>query len=73
MDLPKRKNPSWICPKGAIANLEMATYRPVSNKGMAAKIGAEQPAYKIEYLPLPTKEELDEIAKAQALRKAQGV
>jgi hypothetical protein len=63
----------WICPKGAIANLETATYRPVSNKGMSAKVGEPQPAYKIEYLPLPTKEELEEIAKSQALRKAQGV
>jgi hypothetical protein len=63
----------WICPKGAIANLEAATYRPVSNKGMSVKVGPPQPAYKIEYLPLPTKEELEEIAKAQALRKAQGM
>jgi anion-transporting ArsA/GET3 family ATPase len=63
----------WICPKGAIANLEKATYRPVSNKGMKAIVGEPQPAYKVAYLPLPTKEELEEIAKAQALRKAQGV
>jgi len=63
----------WFLPVGCIKNLEQVEYRPIDNKRTSvAQTLPPTKAYSIEYLPLPTKEELNKIAERQRLREARG-
>jgi len=64
----------WFLPVGCIRNLEGVRYQKIDNKRtQVAQSTAPRPAYKIDYLPMPTKSELETIAKRQQLRAAQGM
>jgi len=64
----------WFLPMGCIKNLQSVRYQKVDNKRtQVAQVGAPKPAYKVDFLPMPTKAELEAIAKRQQLREAQGI
>jgi len=67
-------NTPWMLPVGCIRNLENVMYSPIDNKrSTVPRALPPTRAYKIEYLDLPSEQELKQIAERQKLREAQGV